>query len=201
MPRFEEAVEKWPHMKVNAQKGVIQITGRYTAPSEWWEKIFPILTGVVWIGLLFIYWPAAIGVMVITVWGVFVGPRQNLDIKITPDAVKFGRKNYRRGMSEYSVEEHEKGYDEHQQEARKNKRIQRIYREAIQVVMRYGEKRIAVADFKLKDKEKAGALVRRLQLLDQGQGFEQIMRDAQPKESGAKPHVDDDEFGAPPDVR
>jgi hypothetical protein len=93
---------------------------------------------------------------------------QNLRLNIMADSIKFpsgwGGKTYSRMQPiEFRVEPHQKGMQEEQREARTGQRASRIYREAIEVVMQYGEKRVVLAEMLQKDLEKAKALVIRLQ--------------------------------------
>lgn len=91
-----------------------------------------------------------------------------MDVKVYPDRIAvrqgLGYKNYsRQHPIEFRAEDHEKAIEEQANAIRTGNDSFRVYREAVQVVMQYGEKRIPLAELRLKDLEKAKALVIRMQ--------------------------------------
>jgi len=92
------------------------------------------------------------------------------------------------------MEEHEKVYTE--QEKRRRGVNEDTYLDTVQVVMRYGERRIPIAGFRRKDIRKAEALLIRLQFLDKA--FE---RGPAPDGQVTSGTGDRDEFGPPKPVR
>jgi len=88
-----------------------------------------------------------------------------IDVRVYPDMIqvrdsKHGSyKNYSRSVPmEFKIEQHQQAYAKSLP-----RRLEERYRQAVEVVMYYGLKRVVLADFELKDHEKAQSLVLRLQ--------------------------------------
>lgn len=165
---------------LDAKTGEIRITGKFIPPHI--PRRVGALTGllfiVLFVGLLL---PtgngAAIGIgsavlLAFCAFGLY--PllvrlhAHSLRLSIMPDTIKFpsgwGGKTYSRMQPiEFRVEPHQKAMQEEQREIRAGRRTPRTYREAVEVVMQYGEKRVVLAEMLSKDLEKAKALVIRLQ--------------------------------------
>lgn len=92
-----------------------------------------------------------------------------IDIKLYPDAMEVsfwthgGGRYARAHIAEFRIEQHQKAREEEAKERRANKRQPRTYRDAVELVMQYGERRIALAAMPDKDTEMARALLFRLQ--------------------------------------
>lgn len=178
--KVEAAISADWQSVLDAKTGAISITGKYVPPhvprrAGWLAGLLFI---VLCVGLLLPMGNAAamgIGfVALLLVSGFVIYPAlvklhsQKLRLGIMADSIKFpggwGGKTYSRMQPiEFRVEPHQKGMQEEQREARTGHRASRIYREAIEVVMQYGEKRVVLAEMLSKDLEKAKALVIRLQ--------------------------------------
>ena len=99
---------------------------------------------------------------------------------------------------EFRVEEHQKGLEERAKEIKHNKRFPHVYREAVEVVMQYGEKRVPVAELPLKEIEKGKALVIRLQnICDQWDEAARRLAEGQMRPAGETPVSD---FGEAPPI-
>lgn len=185
--RIEKPLADWPHMKFRERENALHITGKYMAPSRWWQVQFPAMivllslyvlpascaslveqvaddkAGSVGITYAFFY---IVAMFVLTQVCKRYGRKRNLNIRITGDAIVIGGRRYGRAYPhQFTIEEHEKAFAE--DKATGGSRRDRIFRDAVQVVLRYGEKRIPVADFRREDIRKAEALHRRLQFIDQ----------------------------------
>jgi hypothetical protein len=207
----ERPFSEWPQTAAH-DDGTYHITGKYYEPSGWWTKVFPRIMVVGW--LIVAPWSCAAvqsgpddnaGMIAFGTWtaifltvailGEQFGPRRDLNIRMGPDAIQIeGRRFPRDAPYNFAMEEHEKAYADELQRRRGYEA--NTYREAVQVVMRYGERRIPIAGFRRKDIRKAEALLIRLQLLDKA--FER----------GPAPNVqvtggtgDRDEFGPAKPVR
>jgi hypothetical protein len=95
--------------------------------------------------------------------GDYFGRRRALDITVTPESIRINGIKYLRrdGLNQFAIEEHERAFREAQ--AARNMNVSHIYRDSLQIVMRYGEKRVPIADFNRRDIRKAEALLVRLQ--------------------------------------
>lgn len=213
---FEAAFGDWPQAEFLEGKTALHITGKYRVPSWWWQSGFPILLGIVMLialpfscfpfvenhpgdDMLGFYFIVGWLVLFMTVIGFFdhIGRRRNLDVKLSADAIEIRGKRYARAAPhQFSVEEHEKAYDE-ESAARRGHGKDRIFRDAMQVVMRYGERRVPIAAFGRRDVRKAEALLVRLQLLDQG--LEEMLETAAQGEAAAPGEGDD--FGPARPIR
>ena len=133
-------------------------------------------------------------------------PRE-VDVKILAQKIqiKKGRRyrTYSRNVPiEFRVEQHHKAVQEELEEMKRGKAGNRWYREAIEVVMQYGEKRIPIAEMRMVDLEKAKALVIRLQ--SWCESFDQALKrmaDGQISPAGEMETVSGGDFGPAPDIR
>lgn len=211
--RIEAPLADWPAFDLIEGGRGARITGRYRAPSGWWQIGFPMLLVMVGFALLpascslggrfhllsaseaitrAVVWFAAL--VVIGVVGRVFGTRRKLDVTIGPDTIRIGGRTYARqqGLNQFAIEEHEHAYPETRNAQRGHPG--RVYRDALQVVMRYGERRVAVADFAQTDVRKAEALLHRLQ------GFNAMLDDGRRDEPFA-PGGDGGEFGPERPIR
>lgn len=123
--------------------------------------------------------------------------RRNVNVTITFDAIRIGRKAYPRNVPiEFSVQAHRKALRE-AEKLRPNS----TWMNAIEVVMRYGEQRVTIAEMRRRDEEKAIALVIRIQ--NWCDRFDAIMAQAakQVKAGAESPAAPAGEFGPAPDIR
>ena len=96
---------------------------------------------------------------------------------------------------ELRIEPHHKGALETAKEISRGRRIKVRYRNAIEVVMQYGEKRVPIAEFESQDIEKAKAVLFRIQ------GAQKEIDDAVSREIFTKWKVQaQSEFGPEPNV-
>lgn len=132
---------------------------------------------------------------------------RDVDVKVLAEhiQIKKGRRyrTYSRNVPiEFRVEQHHKAAKEEMEEQKRGKPGNRWYREAIEVVMQYGEKRIPIAEMHMLDLEKAKALVIRLQ--SWCESFDQAvkrMADGQISPAGEMGAVSGGDFGPTPDIR
>lgn len=214
----------WPRMEVVNDGSAVHITGRYTAPSWWWSYGFPLVLALASLfvlpascqvfmlpqyggdltrmpagdaGYFLLFWVVA--GFVLAVVAEHYGRKRTLDIKFSREAIVIGGKRYARGLAplEFRLEEHEMAHAEEGSERRTGDRS-RVYRDAHQVVMRYQERRIAIADFRRSDIRKAEALFLRLQFLNKN--LEKLLGLSEEGEAVATPG-DRDDFGKPPPIR
>jgi hypothetical protein len=208
--KVENPFSEWPKTTV-LEEGGIHITGKYIAPETiprvhfgtfmlcLGAFVFPAAGGAG--GMAFVL-PAIIMFFVAfneTSLGTSFG--KNLDIKIFPDKIQlrdggFFYKTYARKFPiEFRLDEHHKAIHEELAVRNGAKRTRR-YRDAVEVVMQYGEKRVSVAGFRLKEIEQAKALVIRLQNvcynIDAAMQMAQRAQEALPKP---------DEFGRATPIR
>lgn len=133
--------------------------------------------------------------------------RRKVDVKILPQHIQIKRWHGYRTFSrdvplEFRVEQHHKAPNEEAQEIKAGKPRNRWYREAIEVVMQYGEKRIPIAEMRMIDMEKSRALVIRLQ--SWCENFDQAvkrMEAGQIKPAGEEQVISEGDFGPAPDIR
>jgi hypothetical protein len=203
----------WPNTEFLEKEQSLFISGTYAAPSPWWENGFPSLMGVLFLiiavgscvpavegfygrevtseeggvgGLIYLVGWA---VVYLIVAGFFshIGRQRRLWVKMSRDVIETNGRRYARGAPhQFAIERHEKARQEAQGD--RSGKGSHIYRDAVQVVMRYGERRVPIAEFKEKDIRKAEALLVRLQTVDQT--MDQAL-DARP----ATAHAERDEFG------
>ena len=177
--KYEKPIAEWPYTQV-LKDGGVRIYGKYVQPMLP-GRVFALSALIVGI---FAYSVAvnaesvAPGVMVvvgsIVAW--YAGLRaalhntfgRSVDLKVYPDRIAvrqgFGYKTYSRDYPiEFRVERHEKAVQEESNAMRTGNNSFRVFREALQVVMQYGEKRVPLAELRVKDIEQAKALLIRLQ--------------------------------------
>jgi len=174
--KVENPFSEWPKTTV-LKDGGVHITGKYIAPETVPRLhfltfilcvvtfIFPAMGGAEGMAVIL---PILIMIFVLInekSLGTSFG--QNLDIRIFPDKVQlrdgWSYKTYARKFPiEFRIDEHQKAIHE-ELAVRSGAKRSRKYRDALEVVMQYGEKRVAVAAFRLKEMEQARALVIRLQ--------------------------------------
>jgi len=222
---IEQPFSDWPRLDVADGGRAMRMSGRYRAPSWWWSWGFgitlivlipPVLmpvscslvadlsyggrTNQVPDGVLLnivIAW--VIGWFALVVLGEIFGPRRQLDVKVTPEVFVINGKSYARGegLNQFAIEEHEKAHNE-EMSARRGQAGGRFFRDAVQVVMRYGERRVPIAAFGRKDVRKAEALLVRLQMLNEN--IEQMLGMAAQGDDAAAPGARDD-FGPARPIR
>lgn len=127
---------------------------------------------------------------------------ERLDVKIYPDRIELpsfsGPKLFSRELPiEFRYEQHQKAFAEEAFEHRTGKRQERKYREALEVAMQYGERRIVIAEMSQKDIDMARALVIRLQNLC----AEADPTTALSAGTGAIRPATGSDFGPAPDIR
>jgi hypothetical protein len=177
--KFEKALAEWPYTKI-LKDGGVHVFGKYEQPgfaqsmAGFWFFFCFVLFFVAMMGA-----QNAIAAVVAVVIAAFAYPivvrptlvsmfGKNVDVKIYPDKIQvrdgYRYRSYSREMPiEFRVEEHHKGLEERAKEIKYNKRVKPVYREAIEAVMQYGEKRVPLAELPVKEIEKGKALVIRLQ--------------------------------------
>ena len=226
MPRnkkrnVELPLAAWPELEILEREGAVRITGSYSAPSMWWSRVFPALTMMASVFLLpwscieygntrYGNWDHMTAADAGIVIGVFVvgmialvafcqhqGRKRHINVKVTPETIHINGRAYARGegLNQFAIEEHEKAFNEAQ--VLRRGQGSRLYLDAMQVVMRYGEKRIPIADFNGSDARKAEALVVRLQTVDKG--LHQLLGSAGENEAAAPGAPDD--FGPAKTIR
>lgn len=191
----------WPIDTVHADEGYVHITGKHKYPMSGEYATYALLG--VWLFLSVWWFQLAPDFGQAFVWslaglcslGLFIIPleyliRRNLDIKISRDAIDlYGSKFPRNVPIEFSVEPHSQTIKDPER---------RTYQGAIEVVMRYGENRVSVAEFRGKDKELAIALMLRLQ--NWSEHFDEAIA-----QEGQHPAPADlvaaGDFGPSPDIR
>jgi hypothetical protein len=170
MAGFEQALAKWPKASVRGD-GSVHVTGKYVSPRlDAGGFILALIGGaaasIITISgkdnagfgdflLLALFWTPIAAVVV------YLFFRKNVDVKIYHDRIAvrhglFGYKEYSREVPiEFRVEQHHLALTERGNAT--------VYRNAIEAVMQYGEKRIPLAEMPHKKLEEMRALVIRLQ--------------------------------------
>lgn len=176
--KIERALADWPKTDV-AKEGGVHITGRYVPPwiAANYDGMWALMTAIIVIALGGAWTQLTnngacffvVGVFMMVLYlpikyGLFRLFGGNVDVRVFPDTIQMGGKTYSRQMPiEFRVEQHQKGLKEQLRENKTGKRKPRTYRDALEVVMQYGEKRVPIAALPLKDIALAHALVIRLQ--------------------------------------
>lgn len=211
--KFEKALADWPQTKLIEEHGNgMHITGRYFQPglekkmqTSWGFITFGIAGFVLIataniIAVLFIV--AIMAVMYFLLWKPAMAGMlaKHLNIKIFGDRIElrqggWGYKKYSRDMDiEFKIEQHHKALEEYQREQRYGRKMADTYRQAIEVVMQYGEKRVVLCELPNTEIEKAKALVLRIHrmasTLDVAQ---EVARKIEPIREG--------DFGPAPEMR
>ncbi len=220
MNQEHEILADWPEMERLKDGTGVRITGRYASPklpdrTGWVALWFGIVLWGAFVGLLRPLFDngtipsTGSGIMDFVVqlglppllaylcallfrrWLMKVfAPR--LDVRITEDAIQLGRKRFKRyPQLQFSHDRHHKAIKEAQQNSG------RTYREALEVIMHYGEKRIVIAEMLETDMEKADALVMRLQNLCDGMDSRAASR---VRDQTERPLAAPGDFGPEPDV-
>jgi len=206
----------WPDDTVDTEKGEARITGKYVYPKLSDRAalvglavfvvasivIGPVGTGgipadvrpgYIFQNVLYIGTPIGFVAAFIAYWMM----RRDVNVTITFDAIRIGRKTYPRNVPiEFSVQAHRNAVKE-AEKPRPNK----TWMNAIEVVMRYGEARVTIAEMRRRDEEKAIALIIRIQ--NWCDRFNAVMALAakQMKAGDQAPASPEGEFGPAPDVR
>lgn len=206
--KTEKAIADWPKMTVLKRKGGVRLHGDYPGPNLDWlaNLIFTLLliaamyyaltegggwqgAAAVAVGMLIPYPFIWRSIMIRTIG-------RNLNVTVLPDIIQVKRKRYDRSeVRGFRIERHHKAREEARQAQRNPGRVQPVYRQAVEVVMDYGEKRIPIAAMPDKDEHQAEALLYRLQ--NTFENLDSIVGDG--NDGG-----DDgggDAFGKPPDIR
>ena len=132
--------------------------------------------------------------------GMVMWSGKNVDVKLFKDRIElrngFSYKKYSRDVPmELRIEPHHKGALETAKEISRGRRMKVRYRNAIEVVMQYGEKRVPLAEFESQDIEKAKAVLFRIQ------GAQKEIDDAVSMEIFTKWKLQaESEFGPEPNV-
>lgn len=208
----------WPVDSVDPVRREVRITGKYVHPKLWDRAgiiglVVAVLATIVYAGANRDSMDGAELFTAVAMFAIFGGPfilvaaalpvyflvRRKLDVTITADAIKVGRKTYPRNVDiEFSVQAHRKALKEAEKP-----RPDRTWMNAIEVVMRYGEARVSIAEMRQRDREKAVALVFRLGRTCER--FEAIMAqaagEAMPVAAGQPAAPAAGDFGPAPDVR
>lgn len=206
----------WPKTKPLEGEPGLHITGKYVHPA-WQNWTSKIAVGV-WLSAGYFMWDAgdtAVSLARMLILLLFVGPlclpsyyfllRRNVDVKVMPKTIQvkgpLGYKTYSRDYPiEFRVDHHRKAAAEEAKEIEQNKKKPQIYRKAIEVVMQYGEQRITLTEMRLKDIEKAKALVIRLQ--NSCHSLDATMaRTTVGQTSTYTPSMPTSDFGRAPDIR
>jgi hypothetical protein len=210
--KFERPLAEWPHTKVLKNPPGLHITGKYVQPIL--PKLLDMVCGMlmfvlaiaVWIGTGNFIAGFVVFIIFLVSWFLFLQKTlfnmfgKNVDVKIYPDRIavrqRFGYKNYSRSVPiEVRVAQHHKSIDEEVRAAR-GQNTPRIYREAVEVVLQYGEKRVPLAAMGIKDIEKANALVIRVQ--NACHDLDEAMAKLSAEQGEARTPGD---FGPAPDIR
>lgn len=201
---FENALADWPKTSLTKDGGV-RVTGKYWPPGrEMRARGIVFIAGGVWALLQSVdardIRPGLAFMVGLTVaWFVVLKPlwfilfTKKLDITIYRDRITlpgglWPRKFSRKMPIEFRIEQHRGALTEKGQ--------WRIYRDALEAVMQYGEKRIPLAEMPETDIDLARALVIRLQNVCDG--IDTAIAMAESRSGQAVPVGD---FGAAPDIR
>lgn len=177
LAQFEGSTAGWP-AEYPMKRGGVRITGTYQHPSlaEAMPGIGFLFGTFIFVLLLVatanIILPLLSSLLLWVFFGAFRRRMvrmfgKKVDLRIFPDRVEVrsGRryKKYSRAVPmEFRIEPHHKGIEETAREAAGgSKRV--LYRQALEVIMYYGEVRVAFAEFRSVDIELARALLFRVQ--------------------------------------
>ncbi|MGH6922873.1 MAG: hypothetical protein ACRED5_03795 [Propylenella sp.] len=211
--RVEEFRSGWPKDELLPDEGAVRITGDYTDPrlvdracrngfilalivsafawfivQEWSSYFLFLLLGslpLFFVSIAFFYRTG----------------KSSLGVKISAGEIRLAGKTYSRAAPiEFRVERHHKAIAEQHREMNTGQRTSSTYRQAIEVVMQYGENRVVIAEMREKDSEMARALVIRLQ--NWCDRFDQMLIQlADQKDAGGPPRAEADDFGPAPPIR
>lgn len=180
---IESPFADWPQTEATPAGDGFHITGRYTAPSVQWSVNLPAILLMFWLPVTLVtcsvtarhelsemstgeFWTVPVlttaGFVALGILGAVFGRRHTIDVTLTRDTIRINGTRYRRaeGLNQFAIEEHAQAYGE------RRRNVSPIYRDAMEVVMRYGEKRVPIAAFRKEDVRKAEALLARLQHVD-----------------------------------
>ena len=209
MTKFEKAVADWPKTRVIMVKdGVgVHITGRYMHPGLGDSILHTyVLVGIA-LGIFATIASAnpfpgvVLGGFMWVLYSIFRDGMVNsfgkkVDFKMFADKIEvrngFWYKKYSRAVPmEFRIEPHHKGAWETAKEIRLGRRVKVRYRNAIEVVMQYGEKRVPVAEFEATDIERAKALLFRIQtaVVKMNYAMQETAKAAERGEFGPEPNV------------
>jgi len=207
--RTEKAVADWPKMTILKRQGGVRLYGKYAGPAL--DGIGRVVIFVAVAAAMYYAlqetrtWQAPVAVAggMLVAW-LFLGRSimistfgRTLDVRILPDVIRVKGKRYDRdAVRGFRMERHHKATQEARRERQRRKRSESTYREALEVVMDYGEKRIPIAAMPDRDERKAEALMYRLQ--DVTENLEMIVSGEEPELRDARPS---DAFGKTPDIR
>jgi hypothetical protein len=217
LKRTEKAQADWPKTQA-LKKGGVRVSGRYLQPSL--AKPMKFIYGIS--SIFVVMWAAAqagdntgaitvgviVGLLLVFAYQrfwipLFVGVfGKFLDVRLFPDMIQvrqgFGFKNYARSMPiEFRIDRHQRAMKEQAKENELNKKQPTTYREAIEVVMQYGEIRVVIAEMPELEMEKARALTIRLGSLNAN--LEQALSGLAAGHLSPAPAAGD--FGPTPDLR
>jgi hypothetical protein len=176
--KIETSFANWPHTKLLEDKVGVHITGKYVTPKL--RDRVGLLTVMLTIAIFFVSssqnnegpismlgFFAVVALFIVPVPFYFWAKKTfspDLNIKIFPDMIEANYCQYARSEPiEFRVEQHQKAIEETAREQTTGKRTSSTFRQAIEVVMQYGEKRIVLAEMRGVEFEMAKALVIRLQ--------------------------------------
>ena len=183
MSAYESPMGDWPH--VHVEEDGVHITGSYTSPRAAYHMdqlgpgILFLIAGAIlypigyssknlWIA---IGGPFAVLIFAKIFWNVglesfLLGafPR-HLSILVDEKSIRINGKTYSRAVPiELRLETHHKAIKEYAKEVKTGQRQQPVYRNAWEVAMQYGLKRIVIAEMRHEDEDKATALLLQIQL-------------------------------------
>jgi hypothetical protein len=180
MAKFENPIADWPKARViKKEGGGVHITGRYLHPSlahnmpQVYGLIGFVLCLLVFVASANPFPPLLLAGLLWAFYSLWKSTMTNMfgkkvDVRMFPDKIEvrngFFYKKYSRAVPmELRIEQHHKGLLETAKEIKTGRRQKVLYRNAIEVVMQYGEVRVSMAEFEAKDIERAKALLFRMQ--------------------------------------
>lgn len=187
---YESPVADWPHMTWLADGG-IRLHGRLPPPgfrksAYFWyvvTAVFATPGGGAWMSV-YLELPDAwvlapvllLALLFWALWKPVAKPLlewtagNRIDLRIYPDRIELWDKAERAfkkykpdHITEWRVETHSKAVDEEMKEVRTGRRQRATYRNALEIVMQYGFKRITIAELDRDDGEKAATFVLKAQ--------------------------------------
>jgi hypothetical protein len=207
---YESTISDWPRSQMLEKEGGIRLTGKYDSIHGSWLHVMLVLAVTALV--IFITVQATHGdfgrkavhvllVFPITLPAAFFAThrlfRSNLDVKVFPDSIVINGKTYEmQPHLEFRLSQHSKAAQEEAAEIRSNQRKPRTYRNAVEVVMQYGERRVVIVELDMKDMERAHALVLRLQGIT-----ENLAQAVAEFKAGRAAPAAASEFGRAPDLR
>ena len=226
LDRTESLNDGWIKTQELKDQPGVHLTGKYKRAFVSGQTNFKIFCGFALVGTLYflatqnepfmlnVFMGIMAGGLAFLVAGMFIIRPilfllgKEVDVRILPEHIQIkkwrGYRTFSRNVPiEFRVEQHHKAAWEEMREQKRGKAGNRWYREAIEVVMQYGEKRISIAEMRMVDLEKAKALVIRLQCWCES--FDQAVKglaDGKIKTAGENVGtVSGGDFGPAPDIR